>query len=159
MITSRSKCRPANRPFMPLTSLTFGQFQPNHQCILPSRAICTRALALFLRQASTYLSLRSFPGVIDMDHRTFLCYPLHRTQGSTAQARRFRLAMTCLQQNLDLVSLQHPQHPPPLRHRTHRCIEGFYRFWESLGVPEFPESTGPEFLEPTKETLLLMRIR
>jgi hypothetical protein len=43
MMTSRSKCRPANRSFMPLTLLTFGPFHPNYQCIPLSLAICTRA--------------------------------------------------------------------------------------------------------------------
>ena len=38
----------------------------------------------------------------------------------------------------------------PLRSRTHRCIEGFYRLKESLGVPEFTEERGSEFTEPTR---------
>jgi hypothetical protein len=59
------------------------------------------------------LSLRPFPGVIDVQYRTLLRYPLHRTQRSTAHPCHFRLAMTSLQQDLNLVSLQHPQHPPP----------------------------------------------
>src|ERR1035437_8894387 len=50
MMTSRSKCRPANRSFMPLTLLTFGPFHPNYQCIPLSLAICTRA---FLRMIET----------------------------------------------------------------------------------------------------------
>src|ERR1017187_4487794 len=44
MMTSRSKCRPANRSFVPLTLLTFGPFHPIHQCILRNLVNCTRAL-------------------------------------------------------------------------------------------------------------------
>src|ERR1017187_7420492 len=43
MITSRSKCRPANRSFTTLTLLTFRPIHPNHQCTSLSLVICTRA--------------------------------------------------------------------------------------------------------------------
>src|ERR1035437_3730915 len=43
MITSRSKCRPANRSFTTLTLLTFGPIHPNHQCTSLILVICTRA--------------------------------------------------------------------------------------------------------------------
>src|ERR1022692_3917636 len=43
MITSRSKCRPANRSFMTLNLLIVGPFLPNHYCNPLALAICTRA--------------------------------------------------------------------------------------------------------------------
>src|ERR1019366_220129 len=58
MITSRSKCRPANRSFTTLTLLTFGPIHPNHQCTSLSLVICTRALLLTCANVATLTLVR-----------------------------------------------------------------------------------------------------
>lgn len=65
------------------------------------------------RAGPANLSFDTLPGIIDMLHRSVLRDAFYRTQRYPAQARYFGLRMTGLQQNLDFVSFQHRQHPPP----------------------------------------------
>jgi hypothetical protein len=67
--------------------------------------------------------------VIDMYDGSFLRDALHRAQANSRQPRHLRLAMPCLQQNLDLVSLQHTEHSSflqlPLRLQAEAARESF----------------------------------
>jgi len=57
--------------------------------------------------------LLAFGGVIDMDHRDFFGQALHGAQPDPGQTGHLGVGMTRLKQNLDFVTLQHSNHPPP----------------------------------------------
>jgi len=57
--------------------------------------------------------VRPLSGIIDVHNGSFHRDPFDGAQGNSRQPRHLDLRVTSLQQDFDLVSLQHPQHPPP----------------------------------------------
>ena len=62
---------------------------------------------------SADLPLGPLRGIIDMHNGSSRRDPFDGAQGNSRQTRHLDLRVTSLQQDFDLVSLQHPQHPPP----------------------------------------------
>ena len=57
--------------------------------------------------------LYALGGIIDMDDRIFFRDTLDGAQRNSRQTGHLDLRVASLQQDFDLVALQHPQHPPP----------------------------------------------